>query len=263
MARQNMYRKLPFQGGEPRLVAEVVNNAIEGKTNNTGEITLATGGATSTVINDERIGFDSVILLDPTTESAADNKQPYGEFTNTASQTFASANTVYTVALNTTEVAYATSLSSNQITVNHTGTYSLAYSLQLANYSSSSIGDVWVWIAVNGTDVSDTASSASVPSTHAGGEGYTLMASNFYIDVNANDYIELKVASNSTSVELDYYAAQSSPFVRPAVPSSIVTLKMISPQQQIYISNYQKGQATIAHLANYTSNRTFRYIVVG
>ena len=31
MARQNMYRKLPFQGGEPRLVAEVVNNAVEAR----------------------------------------------------------------------------------------------------------------------------------------------------------------------------------------------------------------------------------------
>ena len=42
-----MYRKLPFQGGDPRLVSEVVNNLVEGKSNNTGEITLNTGGATT------------------------------------------------------------------------------------------------------------------------------------------------------------------------------------------------------------------------
>ena len=43
-----MYRKLPFQGGDARSVAEIVNNLVEGKSNNTGEITLAVGGVTST-----------------------------------------------------------------------------------------------------------------------------------------------------------------------------------------------------------------------
>ena len=31
-----MYRTLPYQGGDPRAVAEVVNNAMNGKTNNSG-----------------------------------------------------------------------------------------------------------------------------------------------------------------------------------------------------------------------------------
>ena len=38
MAR--MYRTLPYQGGEPRAVAEVTNNAMNGKTNNTGRVPL-------------------------------------------------------------------------------------------------------------------------------------------------------------------------------------------------------------------------------
>jgi len=71
MARQNMYRKLPFQGGEPRLVAEVVNNAVEGKTNNTGTVTLG-ASVTETTLYDERLGFDSVIVLSPRTEHSAD-----------------------------------------------------------------------------------------------------------------------------------------------------------------------------------------------
>lgn len=260
---RDMYRKLPFQGGDPRQVAEVVNNLVEGKSNNTGEITLNASGATSTVINDERIGFNSVILLDPITENAADNKQPYGAFSNTAQQSFASANTVYSVVLNTTDSAYAMSLASNQITVGHTGTYNLAYSLQLANYSASTIGDVWIWLAVNGTDVPNTASIAAVPSTHGGVEGYTLMAANFYVDLVKDDYVELKVATDLTDVEIDYYAAQSSPFVRPAIPSSVVTLNMIAPLNNLYINNYQKGQATIYHLPNYDADRTFRYVIIG
>ena len=65
-----MYRNLPYQGGEPRAVAEVVNNSMNGKTNNTGTITLA-ASTTTTTLPDERIGFDSVILLSPLTANAA------------------------------------------------------------------------------------------------------------------------------------------------------------------------------------------------
>jgi hypothetical protein len=65
-----MYRTLPYQGGEPRNIAEVVNNAMNGKTNNTGTITLA-ASTTTTTITDERLGFDSVILLSPLTANAA------------------------------------------------------------------------------------------------------------------------------------------------------------------------------------------------
>lgn len=63
MSIRDMYRKLNWQGGTPREVSEVVNNLVEGKSNNTGEITLNAGGATTTTIYDERIGYNSVVLL--------------------------------------------------------------------------------------------------------------------------------------------------------------------------------------------------------
>jgi len=62
-------------GSNPREVAEVVNNAVNGKTNNTGSITL-TASSTTTTIADERLGFDSVILLSPLTSNAA-AQSPY------------------------------------------------------------------------------------------------------------------------------------------------------------------------------------------
>jgi len=65
-----MYRTLPYQGGNPRDVAEIVNNAMNGKTNNSGTFTLATS-ETETTVSNERAGFDSVIVLSPTTENAA------------------------------------------------------------------------------------------------------------------------------------------------------------------------------------------------
>ena len=70
MARSDMYRKLPWRGGNPREVAEIVNNLVEGKTNNTGEMELL-NNTTSTTINDERAGFNSFIMFMPLTDHAA------------------------------------------------------------------------------------------------------------------------------------------------------------------------------------------------
>lgn len=258
-----MYRKLPFQGGDPRLVAEVVNNLVEGKSNNSGEITLNTGGATTTTLFNERIGFESIILLDPLTETAADTRQPYGEFSNLATQTFAVADTIYNVDLSTTEEAYATSLGSNRITVEHGGTYNLLFSLQFANSSSNAIGEASVWLRINGTDVPDSAFIKSIPSSHAGGDGYALMTSNVFLQLAANDYVEVMVAVSNTDVVLQYNAAQATPYVKPTTPSAIVTLNIVAPVIAVWVNERQKGQATLQHLPNYYADKTFGYIIVG
>jgi len=62
-----MFRVLPPFGSDSRGVAEIVNGIMNGKTNNTGSVTLATGLLVSTTtITDARIGADSTILLSPT-----------------------------------------------------------------------------------------------------------------------------------------------------------------------------------------------------
>jgi len=66
-----MYRKLNPSGALPREISEVVNNLVEGKSNNTGMVTLAVASATTTTLYDERIGYDSVIVFMPTTANAA------------------------------------------------------------------------------------------------------------------------------------------------------------------------------------------------
>jgi hypothetical protein len=77
MARSDMYRKLPWTGGDARSVAEIVNNLVEGKSNNTGDFSTATSTTTTTLSN-ERIGFNSVILLMPLDlNSAAELKDIY------------------------------------------------------------------------------------------------------------------------------------------------------------------------------------------
>lgn len=65
-----MFRTLPPFGGDQRETAEVVRGIMDGKTNNTGEITL-TQSATTTTLNDRRIGANTVILFSPINQKAA------------------------------------------------------------------------------------------------------------------------------------------------------------------------------------------------
>jgi hypothetical protein len=65
-----MYRKLPQIGGTPREISEVVNNLVEGKSNNTGEF-VTTAHATSSTLSNERIGLNSVILFMPVNHDSA------------------------------------------------------------------------------------------------------------------------------------------------------------------------------------------------
>lgn len=63
------FRSLPPGGGDARQVAEVVRGLMDGKSNNTGTVTLASG--TSTTLTDARVGSGSTILLTPLTATAA------------------------------------------------------------------------------------------------------------------------------------------------------------------------------------------------
>jgi len=64
------FLRLPYEASDPRQVAQVVNNVLDGKLNSTGEFTC-TASAASTDVTDYRAGKNSVILLMPTTANAS------------------------------------------------------------------------------------------------------------------------------------------------------------------------------------------------
>lgn len=63
-------RYLPDADKHRRDLGENVARIMQGKTNNTGTVTL-TASAASTTITDARIGFDSVVVFVPVTSNAA------------------------------------------------------------------------------------------------------------------------------------------------------------------------------------------------
>ncbi len=124
-----MFRILPFFGGDPRTVAEIVNGIMNGKTNNVGIVTLATGGATTTTITDRRIGPDSILLLTPLTAAANTDSVPYGAFQDSTDQTAANTTTAYAITFDTTDYSNGVTLSnSSRLNVANAGIYDIQFS---------------------------------------------------------------------------------------------------------------------------------------
>lgn len=82
------FRRLPYEANDARQISQVVNNILEGKLNSTGSVTL-TASAASTVVNDNRAGYESVILFMPKTANAAAEQAAGGMFVSSrGKQTF-------------------------------------------------------------------------------------------------------------------------------------------------------------------------------
>jgi hypothetical protein len=258
------FRVLPYQGGSPRQISEVVNNLMNGKSNNTGTITLATGNATSTTLYDERISADSKIILIPFSDAAEADSAPYGAFQDTTDQVAANTTTAYPMTLNTTDYSNGVYVSnSSRMNVRNYGIYNLQFSVQLVN-TDSQIHDIDIWFRKNGTNIAGSNSRYSVPNSHGGVDGHLIAALNFFIELNANDYMEIIWATDDVAVSIQQLPTRTSPDT-PATPSVIATMQYVAPlaYSNIYVSAQQQGQATISHYANATANKTYAYIIVG
>jgi len=259
-----MFRSLPAFGGDQRAVAEVVRGIMDGKTNNTGTLTLATGGALTTTLTDRRIGPDSVIIFVPASAAANADYMPYGAFQSLVDQTIATANTAYAMTLDTTDYSNGVTLSnSSRVNVKNAGVYNFQWSGQFQNTDTQE-HDVSVWLRKNGTNVVGSTGFIGIPSSHGGIDGHIVTGWNYFIELVANDYVELYWSSPSTNVSLQFYAAGTSP-TRPTTASVIATMNLVSPNAltNIYASSQGQGTATITHFANSTANKTYRYAIIG
>lgn len=264
-----MFRQLPVFGSDPRAIAEIVNGIMNGKTNNHGTVTLATGNATTTTINDARIGANTKIFVIPFSANAFTDSTPYGAFQDSTDQTAASTTAAYAVTYNTTDFTNGISVASNsRLTVNSYGVYNIQFSLQFAN-TDTQIQDVDVWFSKNGTNIANSNSRFSIPNSHGGVDGHLIAALNFWVELNANDYVEIMWRTTSTAVSIQQIPTASSP-TRPATPSVILTMNFVSSNGTnaagdygVYVSSQGKGTATLTHFANSTSDKTYAYILVG
>ncbi len=106
------------------------------------------------------------------------------------------------------------------------GAYNVQFSVQMVN-TDSNVHDIDVWMRKNGTNVPDSNSQFSVPNKHGSVDGHLIGALNLFIDLAADEYIELMWATTDASTTIQYIGPQTAP-VRPATPSVILTVSIAS-----------------------------------
>ena len=260
-----MFRRLPPMGGDQRSVAEILNGVMDGKTNNTGTITLATGNATSTTLYDARISIDTKIVLIPFSSAAFNDTAPYGEFRNDTDQLAPGVGTTATVEWGVTEESNGVYLSNTtRVNVRNAGTYQVKYSLQLQNAANDGqYADVWM--RKNGTDIDNTGRRYYLPPRKSSTEfAHVVGVAEYVIELAAGDYVEVAGAVSSTDVTLEHFDADGA-VPRPAIPAATLSVQFVAPlaYSNVYVSAQQSGQATISHYANSTSDKTYAYILIG
>ena len=264
------FRVLPYQGGTPREISEVVNNLMNGKSNNTGTITLATGNATSTTLYDERISPDTKIILIPFSDAAEADSAPYGAFQDNTDQSATTTAAAYVTAFGTTDYSNGVYISNtSRINVRNYGVYAIQYSIQWKN-TTNDAQDIDIWIRKNGNNVAATDSRFGIPARKSTGNPSHLIAvSTFFLELNAGDYVEIAWRVSDIGVVMEAYPeTAASAGVTPAIPASpsvILTVNYVAPlaYSNIYVSSQTFGSAVISHYANSTADKTYAYVLVG
>lgn len=264
------FRRLPPFGGDPRAVAEILNLALDGKTNNTGLVTLDTGNVTSTTFYDERISPDTKIVLLPFSSAAFSDSAPYGQFSDYNDQAATTIGSEFILGLDTTDMANNVYLSNgNRINFRNAGKYAIQFSIQVVN-STNDTQSIDIWFKKNGTNIDKSNSKFGIkPRKSSGADSQLIAATMVFFDIAANDYIQLAWRPTDTDVSFEHFAAvTASPGVTPDIPetpTAFVTVQFIAPYaySNVYVSSQANGSAVVSHFANNTSDKTYAYILVG
>jgi hypothetical protein len=153
---------------------------------------------------------------------------PYGAFSSSVDQTTTS-NTATLMTLDTTDFANTVSIDSSKITVANAGIYNLQFSTQFQN-TDNQIQDISIWLRQNGADIPGSTGYISIParkSASAGDEAHEIIGWNYYLSLNAGDYIELYWSTTLDTVTIQAYPTSTGP-TRPSTQSVVATLSFVS-----------------------------------
>jgi hypothetical protein len=142
----------------------------------------------------------------------------YGSFYDTITQTAAVINTAYAMTFNTTDLSFGVTRGSptSRIIVDTAAIYNIQFSAQMDNTSGGS-HLAYIWLRINGTDVSNSAGQIRMKST----DGELIAAWNYVVSLKANDYFEIMWSVTDTSVQI---TASGAVAPVPAIPSVILTV---------------------------------------
>lgn len=150
----------------------------------------------------------------------------FGAFSSSSTQTGSiSAGTVMT--FTGVDVADGITLASgSHLVVPNNGIYNLQFSSQFKNVENAQ-NDVTVWFRINGVDVPNSATQITVPARKTSNlYGYMVAAWNIFLDMNANDYVQIVWLPTIATLTMEALASSTSP-AYPAIPSVIATMNQV------------------------------------
>jgi hypothetical protein len=162
---------------------------------------------------------------------------PHIAASDNADQLATAANTPTEVKWDTLESGLGWTLNApGTATANVSGVYTIRYSLQLANTDNAQ-HDAAVWLKINTIDVPRSTTIFSIPARKSAGVfSYVCAYSEATFQVETGDTIALYWATGQAydtspatdGIYIEYIAAQTSPYARPAVPSAIGSITFVS-----------------------------------
>ena len=160
---------------------------------------------------------------------------PYIAAYDTASQYAAADNTPIIVQWDSLGGGSGFTLNTNSTaTASQTGWYKITYSLQLVNSATASEHTAYVWLKTDGTLAPRSTTAFTIPKATSV-DSYVCAYSEVVFNINENEKIwlywatDLAATSGGTKgVYIYAEAAQTSPYIRPAIPSAIGSITFVS-----------------------------------
>ncbi len=146
----------------------------------------------------------------------------YGSFFSTQTQAATVINTATAITYNNADTAYGVyrdPADSSKIKVTRPAIYNVQFSIQV-DKTSGGTGRLYIWPAINGTNVANSASLIQIQGNNA----EIFSAANFFLPLSNGDYFQMYFSVDSLSVQLEHFAA-SAPV--PAIPSIILTVMQV------------------------------------
>jgi hypothetical protein len=131
--------------------------------------------------------------------------------------------------LNNTDVAATSGFSiandalgrPTRITTTETGIFNVQFSAQLHKTSGGGATQIYIWFAVNGVDLADSATTLTLANN-----GDLLVAAwNYFVPLTTGQYVEIKWRASAANIEIQRNTTLPSV---PGIPSVIATIHRVS-----------------------------------
>lgn len=114
----------------------------------------------------------------------------------------------------------------NKIYVDRPGLYNWQLSVHLHN-TASQAHYFDMWGKLNGDNIDLSRFKYSVPSKHGELPGTIIVSQNFWLPLEANDFVQIMWAAGNAAVTIAYHGPEVGPPALPAAPSLLLTVNRI------------------------------------